>query len=137
MSFVRLLLILTAASLIAVAGGSNVHIKVVPVEPTLPSSGAQMFAAYCASCHGTDGKGAGPAAPALKLAPTDLTTLSQHNGGKFPALDIMTSIRLGTAHGGSDMPVWTPILRSVSSSPSVVTARINVLTAYIGSLQAK
>ena len=51
-------------------------IKHVPAAYTTPSSGKEMFNAYCASCHGTDAKGDGPAAPALKMPTTNLTTLS-------------------------------------------------------------
>jgi len=43
-----------------------------------------MFREYCAACHGPEGKGNGPAAPALKTVPADLTRISARNGGKFP-----------------------------------------------------
>lgn len=55
-------------------------IKHVPVKQTNASSGHEMFNSYCAVCHGTDGKGAGPASSALKVPPTDLTQLSAKNG---------------------------------------------------------
>src|SRR5713101_3052138 len=55
--------------------------------------------AYCAVCHGTDGKGGGPAATALKVPPTDLTLLSKNNGGKYPALKVT-----GAIHGDSAFP---------------------------------
>ena len=35
-------------------------IKHVPAPYTNPSSGKEMYNAYCASCHGLDGKGDGP-----------------------------------------------------------------------------
>jgi len=54
------------------------------IKPTSPASGKEMYTSYCAVCHGTDGKGGGPAASALKTAPSDLTTLTKNNGGKFP-----------------------------------------------------
>src|ERR1035437_888659 len=46
-------------------------------------NGQALFQAYCASCHGKDAKGAGPAAPALKAKPADLTQIGKNNGGKF------------------------------------------------------
>jgi mono/diheme cytochrome c family protein len=114
--------------------------KKVPVTPTSPSSGKEMYNSYCASCHGMDGKGNGPAAPALKSHPTDLTLLAQKNGGKFPSAHVMSSIQDVTqnVHGSKDMPVWGPLLSSVSGTDqSVVKVRINVITSYIESMQAK
>ncbi len=99
-----------------------------------------MFRAYCASCHGLDGKGGGPAAPALKNKPKDLTLLSKASGGKFPAMRVMNSIKDGTqaGHGSKDMPVWGPILSTVSAdSPAVVTQRVGNLVGFIESIQVK
>ena len=64
-------------------------INIVPVQSTPAESGKDMFGAYCASCHGLNGKGAGPAASALKVAPADLTALARHNGGKYPAMQVL------------------------------------------------
>ncbi len=46
--------------------------------------GPDLYHAHCAACHGSDGKGNGPAAAALKTKPADLTVLAKNNGGKFP-----------------------------------------------------
>jgi mono/diheme cytochrome c family protein len=117
-------------------------IKKVPAKPTSAASGKEMFEAYCASCHGVDGKGNGPAAPAFKKQPTDLTLLAQKNGGEFPTMHVMSSIQdvTQTVHGSKDMPVWGPIFSSFSlgySNPGIVRMRISNLTKYIESLQVK
>jgi mono/diheme cytochrome c family protein len=115
-------------------------VKTVGVKPTSPASGKEMFHAHCASCHGLDGRGSGPAASALKKQPADLTLLAQQSGGRFPAMRVMNSIKDGTqaGHGSKDMPVWGPILSTVSSdSPAVVTQRIGNLIGFIESIQAK
>jgi mono/diheme cytochrome c family protein len=116
-------------------------IKHVPVKPTSAASGRQMFDNYCASCHGTDGKGSGPAAAALKTPPADLTTLSKSNGGKFPGMKVSATLRGEAdlpAHGSKDMPVWGPLFRSVSGGhESEVQQRISNLTKYIETFQAK
>lgn len=128
------------SSLLLPAQETTTKIKKVPAAPTSAASGKEMFDEYCASCHGVDGKGNGPAAPALKARPTDLTLLAQKNGGTFPTMRVMSSIQDVTqnVHGSKDMPVWGPILSSVSSSnPGIVKMRVSNLTKYIESLQVK
>lgn len=110
------------------------------IEYTSPTSGSEMYGAYCAVCHGVDGKGAGPAAPALKKAPSNLTLLTKKNNGKFPVLAIQSMIQgdnSPAAHGSRDMPMWGDIFRSVSNSPAVVDLRVRNLRAYIEGLQEK
>jgi len=116
-------------------------IKHVPVQPTSPVSGKEMYTAYCAVCHGTDGKGGGPAASALKVPPTDLTLLSKNNGGKYPSMKVSSSIRgEGTlpAHGSKEMPVWGSLFWNMSGGhESEVQQRASNLNHYIETLQAK
>jgi mono/diheme cytochrome c family protein len=58
-------------------------------------SGETMYRTYCAVCHGTDGKGGGPATPALRDQVPDLTTLSQSHEGKYPARYVENVLRFG------------------------------------------
>ena len=98
-----------------------------------------MFKAYCAVCHGQDGIGNGPAAPALKKQPSNLTTLNTSNKGKFPELRVYNVIDgdpAVPAHGTRDMPMWGTVFRSMSASDQMeVKLRLRNLTAYIESLQ--
>ena len=115
-------------------------IKKVPVSPTSAASGEQMFKTYCATCHGLDGKGTGPAAAALKKAPANLTELSVRNSGKFPEMKVFSTIKGDSdvaAHGSKDMPVWGDLLPSVSASQGEVQLRISNLTAYLKTIQVK
>ena len=122
-------------------GQTEETIKHVPIQPTSPVSGKEMYTAYCAVCHGTDGKGGGPAASALKIPPTDLTLLSKNNGGKYPSLKVAASIRNESelpAHGSKEMPVWGTLFWNLSSGHETeVQQRVVNLTKYIESLQAK
>jgi len=38
-------------------------LKKVDISYTSPTSGVEMYKSYCAACHGTEGKGDGPAVP--------------------------------------------------------------------------
>jgi mono/diheme cytochrome c family protein len=117
------------------------HVKKTPVPYTAASSGKDMYLAYCASCHGKDGQGDGPAASALKSMPADLTQLAAKNGGKFPENRVSQTIKGGpgtSSHGSKDMPVWGPIFGSMgTASDGTIQLRVRNLTKYIASLQQK
>ena len=99
--------------------------------------GPDLYRSYCASCHGTNGTGNGPVAPALKVPPTNLTPLSAQAKGVFPASEVESVLR-GTAlpaHGSNEMPVWGPIFKALDPSDARVKARIASLVAYLRSIQ--
>jgi mono/diheme cytochrome c family protein len=113
----------------------------IPVNKTAPTSGKQMYTSYCAPCHGVDGRGQGPVAPALKVPATDLTVLSRNNHGRFPDTHIVTVLENGSvipSHGTPEMPVWGPILGKMNmSNPQDRMLRISNLSRYLESLQVK
>jgi mono/diheme cytochrome c family protein len=121
---------------------SQTTIRTVPVQGASPASGVEMFNRYCAVCHGKDAKGNGPAVPALRVPPPDLTTLAQRHGGKFPADYVGAVLRNGVgdtrSHGSKDMPIWGPLFSSLGGGRSAPAAlRISKLSRYIDSLQTK
>lgn len=126
-----------------VAVSAQTAVKKGPPPVTSAASGAEMYTAYCAACHGTTGKGDGPAASAMKTPPTNLTLLTAKNNGKFPSAEVYTSIKGDTgmpvtAHGTADMPVWGTMFNSMShSDQSEVHLRLANLVHYIESMQAK
>ena len=83
----------------------------------------------------------GPAASALKTPPSDLTTLAERHGGKFPEEYVAEVVRLGKpfqAHGSVDMPVWGPIFSAREKFNEVaVRRRIKNLCSYLATLQEK
>jgi mono/diheme cytochrome c family protein len=123
------------------AAPSQPVIKHVPIKQTSPASGQEMFNSYCAVCHGKDGKGAGPAAQALKAPPTNLTTLSSKNDGKFPSMRVSSVIRgedVVAAHGSRDMPIWGNLFWTISEGHDAeVVQRVANLNKYVESLQVK
>ncbi len=120
---------------------SKTEIKSAPATYTSPTSGRQMYDAYCASCHGQGGKGNGPAAPALKNMPTDLTQLAAKNGGTYPAAHVAEVIKgdmMMAAHGSKQMPVWGPVfLYLEQQDPAMAQLRVRNLTKYIEGMQQK
>jgi mono/diheme cytochrome c family protein len=145
MSIRKLISVLPALTLLVCsAAAQNQPAKTIthaPIKPTSSASGKEMYTSYCAVCHGTDGKGVGPAASALKTAPADLTRLSVSNGGKYPALKVSSAIR-GTndlpAHGSKDMPVWGLLFSALSNGhEGEVQQRVANLTQYLETLQTK
>jgi len=130
-----------SASLILTGLVAAQEIKRAPIHATSPSSGKEMFSEYCAVCHGTAGKGDGPAAAVLSRRPADLTRLTQKNNGTFPELQIRSSIKgddVVAAHGTRDMPAWGELLRSLRpDDPGVAQIRVFALERYIESLQAR
>ena len=107
---------------------------------TAEKAGQEVFRTYCAVCHGMDAKGNGPAASGLKKRPTDLTSLSQKNGGNFPA-EVASSVIQGndliTDHGTREMPMWGDAFRAMNGDEIMVQLKIRNLTAYIESIQRR
>ena len=105
--------------------------------------GQELYRTYCAVCHALDGKGGGPATPALRDQVPDLTTLSQRHEGKYPAQYVESVLRFGvaegfSAHGNKDMPIWGRVFASEpQTAESTVTKRITDLTQYLRTIQTK
>ena len=76
-----------------------------PAEPgereRFARRGSVAFGRHCAGCHGSEGRGDGPAAPALIPAPRDLTT------ARFS--DRAASHALWAGRPGSSMPPWNDL----------------------------
>jgi hypothetical protein len=110
----------------------------VPLISSL--EGRDLFRAYCASCHGADGKGGGPVAPALKNDLPDLTTIAKRNGGIFPAERVRRIIAgedAIIAHGSREMPVWGPIFHQIELDRDFGNVRLHNVTNHIESIQQK
>jgi len=102
--------------------------------------GPDLFKMYCATCHGPDGKGGGPVAPALKVPPPDLTVLSRRQDGVFPVVEVETIITgpvAVAAHGSDQMPIWGAIFRALDASDARAKARIKNLVDHIRSIQQR
>lgn len=114
-------------------------LKKEPVRTIGSVEGSDLYDAYCASCHGRDGKGHGPAVRALKVPPGDITQLAKKTG-KFSPTDVEAAItgqNMTPAHGDTEMPIWGPIFRQMSPDDGMKALRIANLVNYIESIQQK
>jgi mono/diheme cytochrome c family protein len=129
---------------LVVLSGSAQTQKPQPSESTRlidSIQGPALYAAYCAVCHGNDGRGGGPMAKSLKVAPPDLTRISKRNGGKFPMPRIQKVISgdqlLPAGHGTREMPVWGPIFSQIAWDQDLGRVRVDNLARYLEGMQAK
>ena len=102
--------------------------------------GRRLFMTYCASCHGTAGRGDGPVADTLRVRPADLTQLAKD--GPFVADRVHRIIdgrdRYVKAHGSLEMPVWGDAFkRRDGLSEEGVKARIEAIVRYLQSVQRR
>jgi cbb3-type cytochrome c oxidase subunit III len=116
-----------------------------PVHPPLVLQsmyGRDLYEFYCAGCHGRDGRGAGPTAPALHVDPPDLTQIALRNGGVFPRLRIEAIVdgRVDpplASHGTREMPVWGPIFSGLDGNGAANRVRIENIVRYLETFQAR
>ena len=102
--------------------------------------GPDLFRAHCSACHGSDGKGGGPLAPALKVKPANLTALAKANGGKFPAdrvREFISGDKVVASHGSREMPIWGAIFHQIEEDQDFGNVRLQNLVKYLESIQEK
>jgi mono/diheme cytochrome c family protein len=126
------------------SAGSAFGARAADPNAMLVEVGRDAFATHCAACHGMDARGNGPAAPALRTPPADLTRIAARRGGDFPADEIAAFIdgRLAPpAHGTREMPVWgyrfAEGLPSGELTQALVRGRILTVVEYLRSIQVR
>lgn len=126
--------LLAVAGLCGIAGAQNKVVKVVPAQPASTFKGNELYTQFCAACHGASLRGDGPAASALKTAPTDLTTIAKRNNGKFDVVRLrmlITGSNEIPAHGSLSMPVWGDVFKSISANRTFGEMRVNAIIEYL------
>ena len=108
-------------------------------------AGAALYGDFCAVCHGPAGRGDGPMAEALTVAPPDLTMLAED--GEFPVLRVARQIDGRdplVAHGG-EMPLYGQWFEGDGSDvamtgpggqPMMLSRPIADLIAYLMEIQS-
>ena len=103
--------------------------------------GALLYRIHCSNCHGPEGRGDGPMADVLTVAPADLTRLAVDADGTLPRERIRSAIdgrRTVDGHGRREMPVWGLAFQELgkdSDQEREVQARLDDLVAHLATLQ--
>jgi mono/diheme cytochrome c family protein len=128
---------LAAAALLAFAGGD------ATAQDYSAFTGPQLFAKFCASCHGMQGRGDGPVAPSLKIDVPDLTRLIRRPGAEFPLEQVRRIVDgrdVFAAHGAHRMPVWgyefaTATVSEPDAGAAGAAVLVNRLVDYLRTIQ--
>lgn len=109
--------------------------------PDEEPSGAQLYAQHCASCHGPQGEGDGPAAAVMQIHVPNLRTLSIRNDGVFPRAAVLAYVdgrKIPRSHGSRYMPVWGDIFawgETDRTAQERARRRINAIVGFVERLQ--
>jgi mono/diheme cytochrome c family protein len=100
-------------------------------------AGGEIYARYCASCHGATGHGDGPAASNLDPRPADLTRSTLELADLVRRIDGRHEVR---AHGTSAMPAWGEVfdeqLVTEPKAREITRLRVQALAEHVRSLRA-
>ncbi|MGE5155024.1 MAG: c-type cytochrome [Bdellovibrio bacteriovorus] len=115
------------ALLAALAASPQVQAESSQAEAVQRGTAHYLF--FCGNCHGVDGKGDGPLAVHLKMAPTDLTRLAADDGGANLAERVMKALDGRHAIGETEahrMPIF---------SESLEVKTVIEITEYLKTIQ--
>jgi len=119
-------------------------VTIVAARATTSVDGATLYQAYCASCHGRDGKGNGPAVHALRTPAPDLTRIGVTHTDTDCVRHVMQEFLAGhrsssepkVSENDLDMPNWAPIFYAMwTSSSGVATMRMRNVARHVNSIQ--
>jgi mono/diheme cytochrome c family protein len=105
------------------------------------NSGAYLYRAFCATCHGETGKGDGPVADIADRRPSDLTVLTRNYGGTYPhdrVMRVLENAEPIPGHEPPAMPNWQNVLKTTEGGDErVIRKRLQALVEHVGTLQQK
>jgi mono/diheme cytochrome c family protein len=99
-------------------------------------AGAELYHRYCASCHGTNGAGDGPAARWLEPRPANLRQSTLDLAALVERIDGRREV---PGHGSSDMPVWgkvfSEMLVTEPKERAITRLRVQAIAEHVRSLR--
>ncbi len=138
--FAHVLTAAVLAVLISTAPGGVIGQDQKQVELQKIDQGMGLYRAWCRSCHGESAKGDGPMAEYLRVAPSDLTLLSQKADGRFDFEKVAAKIdgrEEVRGHGSKVMPVWGEAFKVAEEfgGEAMARAKIAAVVHYLRSIQ--
>ena len=134
----RSLPVITAIAVLATAAPAKDPV----FDPVEAEVGKPLYLQHCASCHGSEARGDGPARAALIKQPADLTAIAARRGGSFPTGEIAQFVdgRFQLpAHGSREMPIWGERFGAdvpeAGLGESIARGNIASLLEYLKSIQ--
>lgn len=94
-------------------------VRTAPADPPDPALGRRIYAGHCAACHGSDGRGDGPAAAGLDPAPSNF-----HDAGRMAQRSLYalySTVTLGVQ--GTSMPAFERLSEHERWSVAAFVAR--------------
>jgi mono/diheme cytochrome c family protein len=114
------------------------HVVSCSGEPAVSQHAEARYQRFCASCHGVDGRGDGPAAGALTPQPTDLTRSDLSIPELMKVVDGRRTVR---AHGTAAMPVWGEVfeqeLEGDSRQHRQALREVQAIAEYVRALRTR
>jgi hypothetical protein len=99
-------------------------------------AGAELYHRYCASCHGINGTGDGPAAQWLEPRPASLRQSTLDLAALVERIDGRREV---PGHGSSDMPVWgkvfSEMLVAEPKERAITRLRVQAIAEHVRSLR--
>lgn len=132
--FGLVILVLAAVAVTVAADSSQAKIKYVAARPVTNPDGAVVYQDYCAVCHGTVGRGNGPAAKVLDTPVPDLTRIAVRDGG-FDRFHVIVHVKHVDAAADSPMPRWQRTLKMSNGDYNATEVVMVNLTDYLERLQ--
>jgi len=128
----RLVVFVAAAGLLAASASRAQDVK----ELRAIGQGRALYLMYCASCHGTDARGA--LTGTNHLSTPDLTAIGARDGRFVPAhVSMHIDGRMDAGATESDMPCWGAAFsaRSTHRDEARAALKIWTLTKYVAFVQ--
>jgi mono/diheme cytochrome c family protein len=130
-------LALSAAALVCLVATSvpaQSRIEYVPAKRISSIQGADVYEAYCATCHGPAAQGNGRAASLLRVRPPDLTLIVVRDG-RFDRMHVMNHCGVVGQNADSPMPSWDSILADTYGERKYAQLAIHNVAVYVETLQ--